>query len=106
MQPETITPEKEDQYRRLAALFKQYRGHIFNPFERVLIYFQDRGSTDTFTIVPHTIWYFDSDEGKHVLYDPRIRFTATDVIPLEGNEGFIGFHGDREELLKRESAEQ
>ena len=106
MQPEPITPEKEDQYRRLTALFKQYEGHVFNPFERVLIYFRGRGWGDEFTIVPHTVWYFDTDNNKHVMYDPIVRFTASSIIPLEGNEEFIGFHGTNTESRKYKSAER
>lgn len=108
MQTEQITPEKEDQYRRLTALFKTYRGHIFQPFEKVLIYFRERFGYDRFTIVPHIVWYFDEEEGKHVMYDPSIRFTASSLIPFEGNEEFIGFHGDTKlaRKYKEETEEQ
>lgn len=106
MPTEQTTPEKESMYRRIDELFKAYRGHIFQPFEKVLVYYRDRGSQGRFTIVPHVVWYFDEEEGKHVLYDPTVRFTASNLIPFEGNEEFIGFHGNTEEIRKYKSAER
>ena len=84
-----------EQYKRLTQLFEKYKDHKFNPFDKVLIYFQKRGNPNEFTVVPHIVWYYDKEEeGKHVLYDPTVRFTASHLIPFDGNEEFIGFKGD------------
>ena len=40
------------------------------------------------------------------MYDPIVRFTASSIIPLEGNEEFIGFHGTNTESRKYKSAER
>lgn len=89
-----ITEREVEQYKRLTQLFEKYKGHKFNPFEKVLIYFKTRGLSNEFTIVPHIVWYYDKEESKHVLYDPTIRFTSSSLIPFDGNEEFIGFKGD------------
>jgi hypothetical protein len=89
-----ITEREAEQYKRLTQLFEKYKDHKFNPFDKVLIYFKDRGVSNGFTIVPHIVWYYDKEESKHVLYDPTIRFTPSSLIPFDGNEEFIGFKGD------------
>lgn len=89
-----ITEREAEQYKRLTRLFEKYKDHKFNPFDKVLIYFKYRGTSNEFRIVPHIVWYYDKEESKHVLYDPTIRFTASSLIPFDGNEEFIGFKGD------------
>lgn len=89
-----ITEREAEQYKRLTRLFEKYKDHKFNPFDKVLIYFKYRSTSNEFRIVPHIVWYYDKEEGKHVLYDPTIRFTASSLIPFDGNEEFIGFKGD------------
>lgn len=91
-----IIEEEKNKYKKLTKLFKKYENYKFNPFDKVLIYFRDRGNTNGFTIVPHVVWYYDENEKKHVLYDPTIKFTAQSIIPLDGNEELIGFHGDKD----------
>lgn len=89
-----IAKEEKEKYIKLTLLFEKYKDHKFNPFDKVLIYFKNRGSSKWFTIVPHVVWYYDKEESKHVLYDPTIRFIASSLIPFDGNEEFIGFKGD------------
>ena len=89
-----ITEREVEQYKRLTQLFEKYKDHKFNPFDKVLIYFRNRWVSNEFTIVPHIVWYYDKEESKHVLYDPTIKFTASSIIPFDGNEEFIGFKGD------------
>jgi len=89
-----LKPGEKEKYIKLTQLFEKYKGYKFNPFDKVLIFFKTRGVSNEFTIVPHIVWYYDKEEGKHVLYDPTVRFTACHLIPFDGNEGFIGFKGD------------
>ena len=91
---DNITKEEKEKYIKLTLLFEKYKDYKFNPFDKVLIYFKDRGVSNGFTIVPHIVWYYDKEESKHVLYDPTIRFTSSSLIPFDGNEEFIGFKGD------------
>lgn len=90
---DNITKEEKEKYIKLTRLFEKYKDHKFNPFDKVLVYFQKRGNPNEFTVVPHVVWYYDSNELKHVLYDPTVRFTAGSLIPFNGNEEFIGFEG-------------